>query len=218
MKVLRDGGETGIATRVLHVTNQGKSVQKRVKEGMRGQTVGLANSPPPPCACGGDLGEAPLVTSFVFNEAVGLHFHNQREYKLVVHHDFVDNLGWQWSLHAMVLHIGATKNEGHFVVYVVFEDKWWLFDDTTVKGASPPRTPRKATIVLYKRKPTNLLVLDMSQSASQRTRASALGNKGDAQSMPNNTCAPAMALSTGALPPPPPPTCNTVHQGLGTRT
>ena len=33
-----------------------------------------------------------------------------QEYKLIVDHDFVDVLGWQWSLHAMVLHIGATKN------------------------------------------------------------------------------------------------------------
>ena len=57
---------------------------------------------PLPCACGGDLGDAPLVTSFVFNEVVGLHVHNQQEYKLVVDHEFVDNLGWQWSLHAMV--------------------------------------------------------------------------------------------------------------------
>ena len=77
------------------------------------------------------------MTSFVFNEVMGLHVHNQQEYKLVVDHEFVDILRWQWSLHAMVLHIGATKNEGHFVVYVVFEDKWWLCDDTTVKGASP---------------------------------------------------------------------------------
>ena len=55
------------------------------------------------------------MTSFVFNEDVGLHVHNQQEYKLVVVHEFVDILGWQWSLHAMVLHIRATKNEGHFV-------------------------------------------------------------------------------------------------------
>ena len=77
------------------------------------------------------------MTSFVFNEAVGLRVHNQQEYKLIVDHEFVDILGWQWSLHAMVLHIGVTKNEGHFVVYVVFQDKWWLCHDGTVKGTSP---------------------------------------------------------------------------------
>ena len=92
------------------------------------------------------------------------------------------------------------------MVYVVFEDKWWLCDDTTVKGASPSPTPQKATFLLYKRKPTNLLVPNMPQSASQRTRASSLGNKVDAQSMPTDTCVPAVALSPDALPPPPPPT------------
>ena len=90
------------------------------------------------------------------------------------------------------------------MVYVVVEDMCWLCDDTTVKDASPPPAPRKATFLLYMRKPTNLLLIDMSQSASQRTRASALGNKGDARSMPIDTCVPAMALSPGALPPPPP--------------
>ena len=78
------------------------------------------------------------MTSFVFNEVVGLHVHNQQEYKLVVDHGSVDILEWQWFLHAMVLHIGATKNEAPFLVYVVFEDKWWLCDDATVKGTSPP--------------------------------------------------------------------------------
>ena len=64
------------------------------------------------------------MASFVFNEVVGLHVHNQQEYMLVVDHYFVDILEWQWSFHAMVLHISATKNEGHFVVHVVFDDKW----------------------------------------------------------------------------------------------
>ena len=192
-----------MTAQVLHVTNRGQSVQKCVKEGIKGRTVGLANSPHP-CACGGDMGDTPLVTSSVFNEVVGLHFHNKQEYNLVVGHDFVDILGWQWSLHAMVLHIGATKNEGHVVVHVVFEDKWWLCDDTTVKGASPPPTPRKAIFLLYKRKPTNLLVPHMSQCASQRTGASALGNKGDAQSMPSDACVLSLALSPVLCPPPPP--------------
>ena len=142
-----------MTAQVMHVTNHGHNVQKRGKEGMRGRTVGLANNPPPPCAYGGDLREGPLVTSLVFNEVVGLHVHNQQEYNLVVDHHFVDILGWQWSLHAMVLHIGATKNEGHFVVYVVFEDEWWLCHDTTVSLCP---TPRKATFLLYKRKPTNM--------------------------------------------------------------
>ena len=48
MKVLREEGETGMTAQVLHVTDQGQSVQKGVKEGMRGRTVGVAKSPPPP--------------------------------------------------------------------------------------------------------------------------------------------------------------------------
>ena len=84
-----------------------------------------------------------MYTSVVYNEVVGLHVHNQQEYKLVVDHEFLDCLGWQWSLHAMVLHIGATREEGHFVVHVVFNDRWWLCNDTTVKAMNPP-PPRPA--------------------------------------------------------------------------
>ena len=111
--------ETGMAAQVRRVTNHGHSVQKRVKEGMRVDCLAWPVSLPL-CDCGGDLGDVPLVAPFVFNE-VGLHVHNQQEYKLVVDHEFLDILGSQWSLHAMVLHIGATKNEGHFVVNVVLK-------------------------------------------------------------------------------------------------
>ena len=83
-----------------------------------------------------------MHTSLVFNEVVGLHAHNQQEYKLVVDHGFLDCLGWQWSLYAMVLHIGSTREEGHFVVYVFFNDRWWLCNDTTVKVMTP--RPRAA--------------------------------------------------------------------------
>ena len=76
----------------------------------------------------------------MFNEVVGLHVHNQQEYKLVVDHEFLEWLGWQWYLHGMVLHIGSTREEGHFVVYVASNDKWWLCDDTTVKVMTPPPT------------------------------------------------------------------------------
>ena len=147
-----------------------------------------------------------MYTSLVFNEVVGLHVHNQQEYKLVVDHEFLDCLGWQWFLHAMVLHIGSTREEGHFVVYVVFNDKWWLCDDTAVKAMTPTPNPRKATFLLYKRKQTDLVVPDMSQSASQRTGPPALGQRGDAQSIPMDTSVPAMALAPGA---PPPPSYNT---------
>ena len=39
---------TRIAAKVLHVTNQGQSVQKRVKERMKGRSFGLVCNPPPP--------------------------------------------------------------------------------------------------------------------------------------------------------------------------
>ena len=85
------------------------------------------------------------------------------------------NAGWLWtfwgcqcSLHAMVLRIGATKNEGYFVVYVVFEDKWWLCDDARVKWECPPPNPLKASFLLYKCKPTALRVLP--KSVTKRTK------------------------------------------------
>ena len=139
-----------------------------------------------------------MYASWVFNEVVGLHVHNQQEYKLVVDHEFLDVLGRQWSLHAMVVHIGSTREEGHFVVYVVFNDKWWLCDDTTVMAINPPPNPRKGAFLLYKRKQTDLVVLDMSQSTSQRTGPSALGQTRDALSIPIDTSVPA-----------PPSSCNT---------
>ena len=90
-----------------------------------------------------------MYTSVVYNEAVGLHVHNQQEYKLVVDHEFLDCLGWQWSLHAMVLHIGATREEGHFVVHVVFNDRWWLCNDTAVKAMNPPPPTRERRRFCY---------------------------------------------------------------------
>ena len=147
-----------------------------------------------------------MYASFVFNEVGGLHVHNQQEYKLVVDHEFLNCLGWQWSLHAMVLHIGLTREEGNFVMYVVFNDKWWLCDDTAVKAMTPPPNPRKATFLLYKSKQTVVVVPDMSHFASQRTVPSALGQTRDAQSIPIDTWVPAMALAPGACPPPPPST------------
>ena len=158
-----------------------------------------------------------MYTSLVFNEVVGLDVHNQQEYKLVVDHEFLDCLGWQWSLHAMVLHIESTREEGHLVVYVVFNDKWWLCDDTAVKAMTPPPNPRKATFLLYKRKQMDLVVPDMSQSASHRTGPSALGQTRDAQSIPIDTSLPAMALAPGAPPPPPPSTQGASRVGYRNR-
>ena len=157
-----------------------------------------------------------MYTSLVFNKVVGLHVHNQQEYKLVVDHEFLDCLGWQWSLHAMVLHIGSTREEGHFVVYVVFNDRWWLCNGTAVKVMTPPPPPdpRKAMFLLYTRKQTASVVPDMSQFASQRTGPPALGQTG----MPR-----AYLLTPRCQPwrwhqvcPPPPLLQHRVHQGSGT--
>ena len=150
-----------------------------MKEGMKGGTFGLACNPPPhSCDGRGGMGEAPVHTSSVFNEVVALHVHNQQEYKLVVDHEFVGILAWQWLWHAIVVRIGATKKERHFVVYIVFEDRWRLCDDARVKGEHPRPNSRKAAFLLYTRKPTAHVVPSVSQFASQRTRASASMPKG----------------------------------------
>ena len=41
------GRKTGMAAEVLHLTNEGQSVPKHVKEGMKGRLFGLACNPPP---------------------------------------------------------------------------------------------------------------------------------------------------------------------------
>ena len=64
VKVLQEGGETGMPAQVLHVTNQGHNVRQRVKEGMKGRPVELRDTPPLSCPCGSDLREAPMYTSF----------------------------------------------------------------------------------------------------------------------------------------------------------
>ena len=62
-------------------------------------------------------------------------------YKLVVDHEFVDIVSYQWSLHAMVLHIGATRNRSPFVAYNHFADELWLFDDRRVEQHCPIPSP-----------------------------------------------------------------------------
>ena len=115
-------------------------MQKRVKEAMKGRSLG----PPmnaPPCDCGGDLEEAPILVSLVFKELAPLHVHNQQEHPLTVDHEFVDVSGYHWSLRAMVLHIGATREHGHFVAHVFVGDEWWLCNDATVTQGRPPANP-----------------------------------------------------------------------------
>ena len=57
-KVLQAGGEMAMAGQVLHVTNQGQSVRMRIREGMRGRSLGRPSNAPP-CGCG-DIFNRPL--------------------------------------------------------------------------------------------------------------------------------------------------------------
>ena len=48
VKVLREGGGTGMPAQVLHGTNRGQSLRRRMKKGMKGRPVGVPDTPPPP--------------------------------------------------------------------------------------------------------------------------------------------------------------------------
>ena len=154
-----------MAAQVLHVTNQAQSVRLRMKEGMRGRSLAPLQTPPH-VAVGGDLQEAIVLSSLVFNKWAPLHVHNQHLHSLTVDHAFVDVNGHHWSLRAMVLHIGATKEEGHFVVHILVRDEWWLCDDASVTRGRPRANSRKVTFLLYERTPTDMVGL--SRGGSQR--------------------------------------------------
>ena len=82
----------------------------------------------------------------MFSEVAPLHVHNQQAYKFVVDQEFVDVAGQRWAFHAIVLQIGATKDEGHFVAYIFFVHKWWMCDDPRVKLDRPIPDPRKVSV------------------------------------------------------------------------
>ena len=65
VKVLRNGGETGLPAQVLHMTNQGHSVRRRIRDAMKGRTRGLWKCAPP-CECGANLGDASIADVFYF--------------------------------------------------------------------------------------------------------------------------------------------------------
>ena len=163
-KVLHGAGEMAMAPQVLHVTNQGQSGQKRKREGIKGRSLGHPLNTPP-CDCGGDLQDAPVQVSLVFNKLAPLHVHNQQLRSLTVDHEFVDVNGYHWSLRAMV-HIGATREQGHFVVHILVRDEWWLCDDASATRGRPPTASQKVTFLLYERTPTEMVGL--SQGGSQR--------------------------------------------------
>ena len=49
----------------------------RMREGTRGRSLGRPSNAPP-CGCGGDLQEAIVLSSLVFNKWAPLHVHNQQ--------------------------------------------------------------------------------------------------------------------------------------------
>ena len=102
----------------------------------------------------------------VFNKLAPLHVHNQQLHFLIVDHEFVDVNVYNWSLRAMVLHIGATREQGHFVVHILVRDEWWLCDDASATRGRPPAASRKVTFLLYECTPTKMV--GQSQGGSQR--------------------------------------------------
>ena len=110
-KVLHGRGQMAMAAQVLHVTNQGQSVHKRIRDGIKGHSLGRPSNAPP-CGCRGDVQEAPVQASLVFNNLAPLHVHNQQLHSLTMDHELVDVNGYGWSLRAMVLHIGAIRSKG----------------------------------------------------------------------------------------------------------
>ena len=164
-KVLQDGGDLAMGAQVLHVFSQGQSVRVRTREGMRGRSLGRPSNTPP-CGCGGDLQEAIVLSSLLFNKWAPLHVHNQQLHSLTVDHEFVVVNGYHWSLRAMVLHIGATREEGHFVIHILARDEWWPCDEASVTKGRPLANSRKVTFLLYERTATEMVGL--SQGGSQR--------------------------------------------------
>ena len=172
---------------------------------MRGRSLGRPSNAPP-CGCGGDLQEAIVLASLVFNKWAPLNVHNQQLHSLTVDHEFVNVNGYHWSLPAMVPHIGVTREEGHFVVHILVRDEWWLCDDASVTKEPSPSNSRKVTFLLYERTPTEMVRL--SQGGSQRgacnrgardspSQSAATTVDRHVRSMPSNTPLPAMALATG---------------------
>ena len=192
-----------MAAQVLHVTNQGQSVRMRIREGMRGRSLGRPSNAPP-YGCGGDLQEAIVLSSLVFNKLAQLHVHNQQLHSLTVDHEFVDVNGYPVPPGHGATHC-SDQEQGHFVVHILVRDQWSLSDDASVTRGRPPPDSRKVTFLLYERTPTEMVCL--SQGGSQRgacnrgargapTHCAATNVDRHVQSMPSSTPLPAMALAT----------------------
>ena len=179
---------------------------KRAEASKKGNKGPFARPPVkrPPCDCGEDLQEAPTQVSPVFNKLAPLHVYNQQLHSLTVAHEFVDVNAYRAM--AMVLHIGATREQGHFVVHILVRDEWWLCDDASATRGRPRAASRKVTFLLYERTPIEMV--GPSQGGSQRGDCNRGGRgapslfttttvKRHALSMLSNTQMPAMPLPTG---------------------
>ena len=85
----------------------------------------------------------------MFNKLAPLHVHNQQLQNLTVDHEFVDVNRYHWSLRAIVLPIGATREEGHLVAHILVGDEWWLCDEASVTRGRPPAYSQQLTFLLY---------------------------------------------------------------------
>ena len=85
----------------------------------------------------------------MFNKLAPLHVHNQQLQNLTVDHEFVDVNRYHWSLRAIVLPIGATREKGHLVAHILVGDEWWLCDEASVTRGRPPAYSQQVTFLLY---------------------------------------------------------------------
>ena len=102
--------------------------------------------------------------------------------------------------------IGATREQGHFVVHILVSTEWWLCDDASVPRGWPLAASRKVAFLLYGRTATKMVGL--SQGGSHRGACNRGGRGAPSQStapivnrhassMPSSTQVPQVALPTG---------------------
>ena len=58
-----------------------------------------------------------------------------------------------YDLQAIVSHVGMSTTSGHYVSYIMNNNKWYMFDDVTVKEVSTAEAlKQQAYILFYERK------------------------------------------------------------------
>lgn len=56
---------------------------------------------------------------------------------------------FNYSLQASVVHIGMDATSGHYVAYILNDDKWYLFDDTNVTEVCEAEVLRQQSYILF---------------------------------------------------------------------